>query len=240
MDKSKIPYHVAIIPDGNRRWARHRGLKSWEGHEEGAKRIEELSRQAIKIGITCLTFWGSSVDNLTKRPLLEKRALLDIYERYFQKLVADPMIMEDQTRIGIFGRWREQFPEKLKKILQEGIEKTVRHKKTFLNFLLAYSGEDDVLAAVRKIIEKSRTQNLLDNFSAETFSRELLTADLPAVDLVIRTGVEGDPHNSCGFLMWQTQNSQLYFSEKFFPDFTGEDLICAVKSFIHRERRMGK
>lgn len=240
MNQKHFPFHVAIIPDGNRRWAKKRGLLAWEGHEEGAKRIEELSRRAIKLGIKCLTFWGSSLDNLTKRPFLEKKALLEIYEKYFQKLNVDPEIFKNETKLGYFGRWQEQFPMKLKQIIQEGKEKTKNHKASFLNFLLAYSGEDDILAGVKNLLKKAQNQDLLKNFSPKVFSREILTAELPAVDLVIRTGVENDPHNSCGFMMWQTQNSQLYFSEKFFPDFNGDELEKALDDYSLRERRMGK
>ena len=215
-------------------------MEPWEGHEEGAKRIEELSRRAIQLGVKCLTFWGSSLDNLTKRPFAEKVALLDIYERYFQKLAQDPEIFRNQTKIRIFGRWQEQFPAKLKKVLLDGMEKTQHHKESFLNFLLAYSGDDDILEGVRRLVEKSQKEDVLKNFSPQVFSRELLTADLPAVDLVIRTGMENDPHNSCGFLMWQTQNSQFYFSEKLFPDFGKDDLERALEDFSAREIRLGK
>lgn len=240
MNNPNIPYHVAIIPDGNRRWAKKRGLAPWDGHEEGAKRIEELSRRAVQLGVKCLTFWGSSLDNLTKRPILEKKALLDIYERYFQKLITDPAIFQDETRIGVFGRWQEQFPAKLKNIIQEGMEKTRHHQKTFLNFLLAYNGDDDILEGVKRLLEKKDRDALLKNFSAQDLSQELITADLPPVDLVIRAGVEGDPHNSCGFLMWQTRDSQLYFSEKSFPDFNAEEFEKALRDFSSREIRRGK
>lgn len=240
MQESVIPFHVAIIPDGNRRWAKGKNLEAWEGHEEGAKRIEELSRRAVQLGVKCLTFWGSSLDNLTKRPLKEKMALLDIYERYFQKLTRDPEIFSNQTKIGVFGRWQEQFPAKLKQTISEGMEKTRHHKESFLNFLLAYSGDDDILFGVRKLLEKSRQKDVLKDFSAQSLAQELITADLPEVDLVIRTGVQGDPHNSCGFLMWQTQNSQFYFSEKLFPDFGKEELQKALEDFSFRERRLGK
>jgi len=240
MDTSNIPYHVAIIPDGNRRWAKKKGLAPWEGHEEGAKRIEELSRQAVRLGVKCLTFWGSSLDNMTKRPISEKKALLDIYARYFQKLITDPAIFQDETRLGVFGRWREQFPSGLKKIIEEGIEKTKHHQKTFLNFLLAYSGDDDVLEGIKRLLNKKENQGASKDFFAQDFSQELITADLPNVDLVIRTGVEKDPHNSCGFLMWQTRDSQLYFSEKLFPDFDAEELEKALADFSLRERRLGK
>jgi len=236
---NNTPYHVAIIPDGNRRWAKRRGLAPWRGHEEGAKTVEELSREALKLGIKCLTFWGSSIDNLTKRPLREERALLGIYERYFHKLIEGEDVYRNKTRIRILGRWEEQFPAKLKRLLKVGIERTKHHQENFLNFLLAYSGEDDMLEAVKRIVHqawKKRKKRII----AKDISSNLITAELPEVDLIIRTGVKGDPHNSAGFLMWQTMNSQYYFSEKFFPDFSAVELKEAIKSFTRRERRLGK
>ena len=92
---ANLPQHIAIIPDGNRRWAKAKGLEPWDGHEEGAKNTEKLVRFASEKGIKCITFWGSSIDNLTKRPLREKRALLDIYERYFKKLIGGKEIHEN-------------------------------------------------------------------------------------------------------------------------------------------------
>ena len=129
-----IPAHVAIIPDGNRRWARKRGMPISEGHEEGARNVERLIKYALKKGIQCLSFWGSSMDNLKKRPLEEKIALMDIYKRYFERLLESPEIHENQAKINVIGRWEEQFPEALKKIIHQVIEKTKKYEKKVLNF----------------------------------------------------------------------------------------------------------
>lgn len=238
--ENNIPFHVAIIPDGNRRWAKKRGLAPWEGHKAGADVIEEITKEALNIGIKCLSFWGSSADNLTKRPLEEKRALLKIYETYFSKLISNKEIYEKETRINILGLWEEQFPEGLKKILKEGIAKTKNHANYFLNFLLAYNGDDDILHAVKRISEKVRSSQQEVEITKEMIRENLITGELPDVDLIIRTGVEGDPHNSAGFLMWQTQNSQYHFSEKHFPDFNAEEFKKAINDFSSKERRQGK
>jgi undecaprenyl diphosphate synthase len=235
-----IPYHVAVVPDGNRRWAKRGGLTPWQGHEEGARRIEDISREALKIGIKCLTFWGSSIDNLTKRPLKEKQALLKIYEKYFRKLIEDDEVYRNETRIRILGRWEEQFPTKLKNLLRTCINKTKQHRGNFLNFLLAYSGEDDILEAIKKIIHQFWEKEKRGHVTRQSIQRNLITAALPEVDLIIRTGVENDPHNSAGFLMWQTMNSQYYFSDKYFPDFSAKEFRRAIENFTQRERRLGK
>jgi undecaprenyl diphosphate synthase len=122
----------------------------------------------------------------------------------------------------------------------EGIEKTKDHSHNFLNFMLAYNGDDDVLHAVRKIKEKIVKEKKNLKITADLIKENLLSKKLPSVDLIIRTGTEGDPHNSAGFLMWQTQNSQYHFSEKLFPDFGPKDFRKIVKEFKNRRRRLGR
>ena len=229
-----IPFHVAVIPDGNRRWARVRGLKPWEGHEEGAKNLERVLRTAFDLGIKHLTFWGSSVDNLKKRPFREKKALLDIYKRYFKKLIDSEDIHKNRVKINVVGRWEEQFPDSLKKIIKECIERTKDYKDYFLNFLLAYSGDDDMVEAVKSVVKKCKSKAKV---TAGVLKENLMTRDLPPVDLLIRTG--GEPHMSAGFMMWDIANAQLYFTEMKWPDFNGDELQKAIKDFSLRGRRFG-
>jgi len=236
MDNLKLPNHVVVIPDGNRRWARERGKKPWEGHVAGAERIEELVRKALEMKIKNISFWGSSVDNLTKRPLMEKKALLDIYEKYFKRLIDSEEIHQNQAKINIIGRWREQFPSGLKKILEDGIERTKHYKNYNLNFLLAYNGDDEMLEAVKKISQKIGAD--VKKITGKLLKENLMTKDLPEVDLLIRTG--GEPHLSAGFMMWDMANSQLHFSPKLFPDFSKEDFVVALEDFSSRGRRMGE
>jgi len=236
MNKVNLPNHVVVIPDGNRRWAKKSGLKPWEGHIAGAEKIEELVRKALEMKIKNISFWGSSVDNLKKRPLMEKKALLDIYEKYFKKLMDSEEIHQNEARINIIGRWREQFPESLKRILEQGMEKTKTYKNYNLNFFLAYNGDDEMLDAIKKISAKigANVKNITDALVKEN----LMTKDLPAVDFLIRTG--GEPHLSAGFMMWDLANTQLYFSKKLFPDFDKSDFEKAIFDFSQRGRRLGK
>ncbi len=234
-EMQNMPNHLAIIPDGNRRWAKERGLQPWEGHEAGAKNTEALIRYALKKGIYCLTLWGSSVDNLKKRPLQEKKALLDIYKRYFTELLTNPDIDEQEARINFIGKWEEQFPDSLKSILYAIIEKTQRYEKKMLNFMLAYNGDDDMLQAVQKIQDKCAAGVKI---TAATLKKNLLTANLPVVDYLVRTG--GDAHLSAGFMMWDVANAQLYFAQEKFPDFNEEKLEQALEEYTTRQRRFGK
>ncbi len=233
--EKNIPRHVVIIPDGNRRWARSQGLEPWEGHEEGAKNLEKIIQKAFNLGVKCLSFWGSSLDNLTKRPLKEKRALLNIFERYFTRLIENKEIHENEARINVIGKWEDQFPHSLKKIIRKCIDDTKDYRKCFLNFFLAYNGDDEMVEAVKKIAEK---YNSAKEVTAQTIKENLMTKDLPPVDLLIRTG--GEPHLSVGFMMWDIANAQLYFSQKLYPDFNPDDFEKAIREFQRRERRMGK
>ncbi len=230
-----VPNHVAIIPDGNRRWAKARGLAPWEGHEAGAKNTEDIVRMARKLGIREFSIWGSSLENLTKRPLEESRALLRIYETYFEKLIGSEDIHSDRTQIRIIGRWEEQFPGPLRKILYRCIEDTKEYNSYFLNFFLAYSGDDEMLQAIRSIVTSGASEKEIDE---KFLKQHLFTSELSPVDYLIRTG--GDPHLSAGFMMWETANSQLLFPEEFYPDFTGERFYAAIEEYSRRERRLGK
>lgn len=235
IDPQLQPRHIAIIPDGNRRWAKEHGREAWEGHEEGAKRIEEIVREGRKQGIREVSFWGSSLENLSKRPLQEKQALLRIYEVYFEKLMADPDVFKDRVRIRCIGHWREQFPDSLKKILERGIEATKDHSQYFLNFFLAYSGDDDMLQAIRHIAGEGLAPGMVTN---EIIKSHLMTAELPPVDLLIRTG--DDPHLSAGFMMWETKDAQLYFPNCHFPDFDTVQFQQALEEYQRRQRRFGE
>ncbi len=232
---SLVPHHVALIPDGNRRWAKARSLAPWDGHEAGAKNTEKIIEKARDLGIRAFSFWGSSIENLAKRPFEEKRELLRIYEAYFLRMVENEVVHRDRVRIRMIGRWREQFPDGLRKILERCEEETKSYDSYSLNFLLAYSGDDDMLGAVRSLISSGMAAGSL---TADLLKGALLTKDLPPVDYLIRTG--GEPHLSAGFMMWDIANSQLFFSDKLYPDFDTEAFSAAIEEYANRARRFGK
>ena len=230
----KVPKHVVVIPDGNRRWALSKGLLPWEGHKEGAKNTEALIKKANVLGVECLSFWGSSQDNLTKRPFEEKKALLDIYLEYFQRILESEEIHKNQAKINVIGEWENQFPGSLKKVLYECIENTKQYSRRTLNFFLAYNGDREMLMAIRSLVD---TGVRGEDITFETIKEHLFTRDLPSVDYLIRTG--GEPHLSAGFMMWDTANTQLYFSDKYYPDFGPSDFAEALDEFDRRNRRLG-
>jgi len=229
--------HIALIPDGNRRWAKKRGLLPLQGHFEGAKVVEKILKKVLEMKIPYFTFWGGSYDNLTKRSKKEISFLFKVYEIYFKRLFKEKIIDEKKVKINVFGRWREIFPESLKKIIEKVIEKTKNYKNYFLTLLLAYNGTDEMLDCIKKISEISKKGKIKVNDNL--IKENLWTGSLPAVDLIIRTGCQGDPHNSTGFMMWQTAYSQFYFTKTLFPHFSPEEFEKAIKNYLKRERRFG-
>lgn len=228
-----LPHHVAIIPDGNRRWANARGLAPWEGHQAGAKNTESLIRIAQELGIKELSLWGSSLENLTKRSLEEKAGLLKVYAENFKAILGSQEIQSGQVRIRFIGRFRETFPKPLLELIDTIEEKTKNNTEYFLNFFLAYSGDDDMLFAVNTLVESGKKE-----ISREDLKGALMTKDVAPVDYLIRTG--GDPHLSTGFMMWDTANAELFFTDTLFPDFDGEAFAAAIIEYSDRARRGGK
>lgn len=242
MNKTKeevYPNHIAIVPDANRRWAKERNKKPWQGHVAGAERTKDLLQAALDLNIKCFSMWGGSWSNLTKRPKLEIKALFAIYERYFKKLIKNKEIYNNQVKVNIIGRWQELLPKSGIKAAKELIEKTKDHNERKLNFFIAYNGTDEMIYAIRSIVKEARVNKNL-KITPEVLENHLWTHDLPPVDLLIRTGSNSDPHNSVGFMMWHTANVQYYFTNIKFPDFGRDEFIKAIKEYQRRERRLGK
>jgi len=230
----KIPQHVVIIPDGNRRWAKLQCVEPWEGHKAGADIIEKLAKKACDMGIKYISFWGSSEENMKKRSLIERRELVKIYETYFTKLMSSDDIFDDEVQINVFGKWREQLPKNLVNIIEKGIEKTKEHKRHYLTFFLSYSGDEEMIDTIEKIVNSYEKGTKI---TKEIIKKHLLTKNLPAVDYLIRTG--GEPHLSAGFMMWDIASAQLFFSDKHFPDFDGKEFEKAIGEYTRRSRRLG-
>lgn len=232
-----IPKHIALIPDGNRRWARRRGFHPWIGHRAGSKALEKVLDKAYKLGIPYFTFWGSSLDNLIKRPKVEVNFLIKLYTEYFKKVIKDRRVHQNEVKIRVFGSWKEMFSEEAKKAINKAIEATKKYDRYFLTFLLAYNGTDEMITCIQNI--SNLAQNKAIKVTDDLIKKNLLTKEMPLVDLVIRTGCENDPHMSTGFMMWDTACSQYHFTETLFPDFSPEEFEETIKDFDKKERRMG-
>lgn len=234
---ANLPKHIVVIPDGNRRWARSQGLMAFLGHEAGAKRLEEILEAALELKIPYFTFWGMSLDNVTKRSKEEVAFLFGLFEKYFNKLLENKEVDENKVKVTVLGRWREHFPERLKNVIEEILEKTRDYDQYHLTFLMAYSGVDEMTEAIA-MIANSKLQNPDLKINQEIIKNNLWTYKLPPVDLVIRTG--GEPHWSAGLMMWDVSDAQLYFTETLWPDFSSEEFKKALEKYSKIERRFGQ
>lgn len=227
------PIHVVLIPDGNRRWAKKRNLPAFVGHERGAEALEKILQKSLELKIPYFTFWGSSLDNITKRSKKEVNYLFQIFEKQFKRIGKDKRIHENQVKISVLGRWKEYFPPGLNKAIEQAMEKTKGYRRYHLTFLMAYNGTDEMEECIKSIVNKKQKVN------EKTIKQNLWTKDLPSVDLVIRTGCEDDPHLSAGFMMWDIAYAQLCFTKTYFPAFSPKEYEKAIKDYVKRERRKG-
>jgi len=230
--------HIAIIPDGNRRWAERKGVPLYEGHRIGVETTEKIFGKALEMKIPYLTFWTASYDNLLKRSREEVKFLINLINEEFKRLLEDARVHKNEVKVRILGRFREVLPPKTLTIIEKLMEKTEKYDIFFLTFLLAYNGTDEMVEAIKRISKVFKGSTI--KITGEVIKSFLWTRDLPPVDLVIRTGCEEDPHNSAGFMMWHTAYSQYYFTRTLYPDFTPEEFEKAINNFLKRERRLGK
>ena len=232
-----IPKHIAIIPDGNRRWAREKGFKPWIGHRLGVKYFEKVLDKALELKIPYITFWGGSWDNLTKRAKIELNFLFKVYAEQFKRMLDDKRIHQNKVRINVLGRWKEILPQKTQIAIEEAMKRTKGYNQHFLTFLLAYNGTDEMTDCIQKIAELAKQKPI--KVTEKLIKENLWTKDLPPVDLIIRTGCESDPHMSTGFMMWDAAYSQFHFTETLFPDFGPKEFEKIIEDYSKKERRLG-
>lgn len=222
--------HVAIIMDGNRRWAKKKNLPIVKGHQQAAKNvIEPLIEECVKQEIPFVTFWAFSTENW-KRDKKEIAELFKVF-RFALNILAKKFIKQG-ARLRILGEI-DRFPEDIAQKSTEMIQKSKENSKITVTFALNYGGRDEILRAVKKIVK----QNIpIDKINEKLFSSSLDTSGIPDPDLIIRTG--GNKRLS-GYLPWQSVYSELYFTDTLFPDFTPKKLQIALKDFSSRNRRFG-
>lgn len=220
-----IPNHVALIPDGNRRWAKEKGLPSIEGHRYAAKTtFPNLVNELMRLGIKYFTFWALSTENLTGRSKEELGNLFDL-TRFFLKNKSKEF-KKKEIKLKAIGDLT-RLPEDLQKEIFKIIEDTKENKKMTIILGLNYGGRDEIIRVIKK------GQNL----TKENFANYLDTAGIPDPDLIIRTGGE---KRLSGFMLWQSEYSELYFSDLYFPDFTAKELEKSIKNYSERQKRFGK
>ena len=234
IDKTRLPRHVAIIMDGNGRWAKKQGLARMFGHRQGVETVHNITVAATKLGIEYLTLYTFSTENWN-RPKEEVDALMTLLVDTIAK--ETPTLMNNNVRLQTIGDI-ERLPEGTRQKFLSCIEQTSRNTGLTMVIALSYSARWEITEAVRKAVRQARTEGLRPEDVNEAFVSGLMsTAEMPDPDLLIRTSGE---YRISNFLLWQLAYSELYFSECLWPEFTEEEFYKAIVDYQKRERRFGK
>ena len=229
-----IPNHIAVIMDGNGRWAKKKGKERIQGHKKGILSVRKLVEEASKINISYLTLFAFSTENW-KRPKNEVSTLMDLIVLSLDKELKT--IIENKIKLNAIGDINS-LPEEVKKKLKETIEKTKKNRKLILTIAINYGGKEEITNALKTIINKVKKNIILkENVDEELINTHLYSKNLPDVDLLIRTSGEKRISN---FLLWKIPYAELYFTKVLWPEFSKNDFYKAIINYQKRERRFGK
>lgn len=230
-----VPSHLALIPDGNRRWANSHKFKIFSGYQIGVEKFIDFSIWAKSFGVKTLTVWGLSTENIKNRSKTEINALYMLYVN----AANDPVILDKLEKNGanvrIIGNL-QILPKKVRDALQSIENKTKEYKNLTINILIGYGGKEELLHAFKKL-RASAIKGKINSINESIVTQFMRTASLPEVDFIIRTSGE---MRLSGFLPWQSDYSELYFAKKYWPDFEKKDLEKALRIYSERQRRFGK
>lgn len=230
-------FHLAIIPDGNRRWAKQHGLKGYKSlYDKGFQGLADITETAFEQGVTHLSLWGSSHANIADRSADFFKSIDRAFRDNVLKLSDNPAIAKYDVHISIIGEWRDSLLPKTVEVFEDAMRKTAHRTGRELTILIDYSGTRERDAAIESIVEQPDSSQK----PSELLLSRSWTGHLPNVDLIIRTGAWEDPHNSAGFMSLLVDETQLSFPQVLWPDFSPELLTTIVSDFKHRERRHGK
>ena len=223
-----IPEHIAIIMDGNGRWAKAKGLPRTAGHVEGVTTVKRITEEAARMGVKYLTLYTFSTENWN-RPQTEVEALMDLVITGLE----EELFTKNNIRLRVIGEW-ERLPENVRRSLGDCMEHTAGNTRMTLTIALSYSSRWELTRAVQDIVKEGLRP---EEITEETLSRHLTTSFMPDPDLLIRTG--GELHIS-NYLLWQCAYTEFYFTDEYWPDFTADSLHRAVEEYQKRQRRYGK
>ena len=234
IDTQKIPNHVAVIMDGNGRWAKQKGMARVFGHKNGVKSVRETTEAAREIGIKVLTLYAFSTENW-KRPKREVDTLMRLLVSSLKDEL--PTLQKNDIKLQTIGQ-TENLPKKAQKELNEVTELTKNNTSMILNLALSYGSREEIVNTIKKISKKVvNTELSIEEINEKIINNHLYTFTLPDVDFLIRTSGEKRISN---FLLWQIAYAELYFTDVLWPDFRKEDFFKAIYEYQHRERRFGK
>jgi len=232
------PEHIAIILDGNRRWASGKALNPWFGHEKGAEKVEQLLDWCLRLGVESITLYAFSTENF-RRPRSEVEEIMRIAGEQFQKILTDERIRKNKVRVKVIGRVG-LLPKALQQLITNVEKATQDYDEHFMNIALAYGGRAEIVDAARKIAEKVHGGELSpEKIDERVFESFLYTSHMSKQDpdLIIRTSGE---ERLSGFLLWQSAYSELCFLDIYWPDFRLIDLLRVARTFQRRKRRFGQ
>lgn len=234
IDQTNLPKHLAIIMDGNGRWAKQKGFMRIMGHENGTKSVKVAIETCARIGVENLTLYAFSTENWN-RPKMEVDTLMRLLVSSLKKEIKS--LHKNNIKLNCIGNL-ELLPDNVKNELFEAIDKTKNNSRMTLTIALSYGSREEIVNAVKTISEKVKNNIIsIDKIDDSIINQHLYTHDLPEVDLLIRTSGE---HRISNFLLWQIAYAELFFTEVLWPDFTEEHLYEAIISYQKRERRFGK
>lgn len=232
IDKSRIPEHIAIIMDGNGRWAKAQGLPRTAGHQQGVEIVKKITEEATRLGVKYLTLYTFSTENWN-RPAAEVAALMGLILDHLE----EEIFMKNNVRFRVIGD-QSRLPESVQKRLDECMERTAQNDKMTMVIALSYSSRWEITQAVKNIAQEVQEGKLsAGEVSEEVICKHLNTKFMPDPDLLIRTGGELRISN---YLLWQCAYTELYFCDTFWPDFDEEEFCKAIVDYQSRERRFGK
>ncbi|MCK4482397.1 di-trans,poly-cis-decaprenylcistransferase [Candidatus Bathyarchaeota archaeon] len=232
------PEHIAIILDGNRRWASEKALNPWFGHERGAEIVEQLLDWCLKLDVKSMTLYAFSTENFL-RSKSEVKEIMRIAQEEFKTILTDERIHKNKVHVKVIGR-SSLLPKDLRQLITDVETATRNYDEHFLNIALAYSGREEIVDAAKKIAERVHEGKLdLEEIDEQLFEKYLYTSHMSKQDpdLIIRTSGE---ERLSGFLLWQSAYSELCFLDVYWPSFRFIDLLRAVRTFQRRKRRFGK
>jgi undecaprenyl diphosphate synthase len=231
MDNDQVPRHIAIIPDGNRRWARKKGISKQEGYAIGIRKIGDVLKWCKANDIRMLTMWGFSTDNF-KRDSAEVGSLFELFKENLKNAINSDDANKKELRVRFFGRLG-LFPREIQEMIRRAESATAGGERKYqLNLLLSYGGREELVDAVNAIIREGAKQ-----VEEKDISDHLYTSGLPDPDLIIRTSGE---QRLSGLMPWQSCYSEFYFCRKLWPDFSRKDFDAALAEYAKRRRRYGK
>ncbi len=235
LPQNNLPKHIGLIPDGNRRWARKNNLDIRIGHLTGYETIKKMLFAFFDAGIHYLSIYALSLENAKKRSQKELEQIYKILIKAVDAVKEEPKVVEEKVRFNVLGRI-EKLPPKVRAKVNELLEFTKDHNQNFINLLIMYDGQAEIVDAVKSILNNNANPSLID---PKYIKEHLYTANYPEVDYIIRTGME-DGARLSGFLLWDSSYAEFKFRNEYWPEYSEEMLVSDLKEYVERNRRKGK